>query len=112
MVDRADPDNPLLDEVAQLAHKAWSVVGLLDDAVHELIDNEIEKAGLPALPDDTPDEINEAILELVSDLIYALPESQNWCLVKGLPQIVELWRKAQTKVPTSMSFGYLRVASS
>ena len=111
MVDRADPDNPSLDEVAQLAHKACSVVGRLHDAVHELIDNEIENEGLPFLPCDA-DEINEAVLELLSDLIYAFPGRQNSCLVKGLPQIVEMWRKSQTKVATSVSCGYLRLVKS
>ena len=112
MVDKAAPDNPVLDEVAQLAHKACLVVGRLHDAVHQLIDYEIEEAGLPVLPDDAPDEINEAILELVSDLIYALPGNQTLLLVKGLPQIVELWRKSLTKVTPSMSCGYLRVVGS
>jgi CheY-like chemotaxis protein len=110
MVDKAVPDNPGEDEFAQLARKACLIVGRLHDAVHELIDNEIEKAGLPALPDDAPDEINEAILELVSDLIYALPQNQKSCLTEGLPQIVELWRKSQKiKLAPGLSRAHFRV---
>jgi PAS domain S-box-containing protein len=110
MVDKAVPDNPGEHEFAQLARKACVIVGRLHDAVHELIDNEMEKAGLPALPDDAPDEINEAILELVSDLIYALPQNQNSCLTEGLPQIVELWRKSQEiKLAPGLSRAHLRV---
>ena len=111
MVEESGANNPKLDEVAQLARTACSVVGCLHDAVLELIDNEIEQAGLPSLPGDA-DEINEAILELVSDLLYALPGTQNSRLVKGVPQIVELWRKSQTKVATSVSCGYLRLVKS
>jgi len=112
MVEEGTPKNPNLDEVAQLARTACLAVGRLHDAVHELIDKEIEQAGLPILPDDAADEVNEAILELVSDLIYALRGNQNSCLVKGLPQIVELWRKSQAKATTSMSCGYLRPVKS
>ena len=54
MVGKVFPDTPGGDEFAQLARKACLIVGDLHDAVHKLIDNEIEKAGLPALPDDAP----------------------------------------------------------
>ena len=104
MLKESAANNPNLDEVTQLASAACSVVGRLHDAVLELIDNEIENEGLPFLPCDA-DEINEAILELLSDLIYALPGDQNSRLVKGLPQIVEMWRKSQTRV----SCGHLRL---
>jgi PAS domain S-box-containing protein len=110
MVDKAVPDNPGEDEFAQLARKACLIVGRLHDAVHKLIDNEIELAGLPFLPEDATDEINEAILELVTDLIYALPENQNSCLTEGLPQIVELWRKSQKiKLAPGLSRAHPRV---
>ena len=112
MVEACAANDPNLDEVTQLAGTACSVVGRLHDAVLELIDNEIEKAGLPILPGDATDEINEAIIELVSDLIFTLPGNQNACLAKGLPQIVEMWRKSQTKVATSVSCGYLRLVKS
>ena len=111
MVEKSAANNPSLDEVTQLASTACSVVGRLHDAVLELVENEIEKAGLPFLPCDA-NEINEAILGLLSDLIYALPGNQNSCLVKGLPQIIEMWRKSQTKVATSVSCGYLRLVKS
>ena len=110
MVDKAVPDNSGEDEFAQLARKACLIVGRLHDAVHELIDNEIEQAGLPCLPEDATDEINEAILELVTDLIYALPENQNSCLTEGLPRIVELWRKSQNiGLAPGLSHAHLRV---
>ena len=110
MVEKSAADNPNLVEVTQLASTACTVVGRLHDAVLELIDNEIEKAGLPILHGEAADEINEAILELVSDLIYALPGNRNSCLVKGLPQIIEMWRKSQTRVATRVSCGHLRLA--
>ena len=46
MVEKSAADNPNLVEVTQLASTACTVVGRLHDAVLELIDNEIEKAGL------------------------------------------------------------------
>ena len=111
MVEESAANSLKLGEVAQLANTACSVVGRLHDAVLELIDNEIEEAGLPPLSGDA-DEINEAILELVSDVIYALPGNQKSCLVKALPQIVELWRKSQTTATVSTRCGYLRLVKS
>ncbi len=112
MVDKAAPDDPVLDEAAQLAQNACLAVGRLHDVLHELIGNEIERAGLPILPDEAPDEINEACLELLSDLIYALPGNQASLLAKGLPQIVELWRSSLTKATPNTSRAYLRVVGS
>ena len=104
-------NNLNLGEVTQLANTACSAVGRLHDALLALIDNEIEQAGLPTLSGDA-DEINEAILELVSDLIYALPGSQASCLVRGLPKIIEIWRRSQTTATESMGRGYLRLVKS
>jgi hypothetical protein len=92
MIDK----NPFMFEAAEFAQAARVVVDHLHDMLGFSIDHEVERVGLPELPDEPPEEIQEATYELVYDLIYSLPTADNQMLTRGVTRIVEMWGSLQS----------------
>jgi hypothetical protein len=87
--------NPYMFGAGQFARAARTIADQLHDTLRLAIAHEVENAALPQLPDEPPEEIQEATYELVHDLIYSPPASDGMLLARGVIQIVDLWKSMQ-----------------